>query len=129
MGLQRVGSDRVSTQSYPGFLGSSVVKNPPASAGDVGLIPGLGRSPGGGCGSPLQYSCLGNPMGYSPWGCEESDSTEHMHTHLLGQIILSLLFLLPLPETGLKIEGQFKQFLLNKHGLPISLKLLKISKK
>ena len=112
----------MSTQSYLGFLGSSVVKNPPASAGDVGLIPGLGRSPGGGYGSPLQYSCLGNPMGYSPWGREESDSTEHMHTHLLGQIILSLLFLLPLPETGLKIEGQFKQFLLNKHGLTISLK-------
>ena len=61
-------------------------------------------------------------MGYSPWGREESDSTEHMHTHLLGQIILSLLFLLPLPETGLKIEGQFKQFLLNKHSLTISLK-------
>ena len=39
-----------------------VVKNPPANAGDLGLIPGLGRSPGGGHGNPLQYSCLGNPM-------------------------------------------------------------------
>ena len=42
-----------------------VVKNPPASAGDVkdvGLISGLGRSPGGGNGNPLQYSCLENPM-------------------------------------------------------------------
>ena len=41
-----------------------VVKNPPANAGnkDVGSIPGSGRSPGGGHGSPLQYSCLGNPM-------------------------------------------------------------------
>ena len=38
-----------------------MVKNPPASAGDMGLIPGLGRSPGGGNGTPLQYSCLGNP--------------------------------------------------------------------
>ena len=45
-----------------GFPGGSVVKNSPTSAGDVGLIPGLGRSPGGGNGNPLLYSCLGNPM-------------------------------------------------------------------
>ena len=51
-----------------------VVKNPPANTGDVrdmGLIPGLGRSPGGGHGNLLQYSCLKNPMdrgatGYGP---------------------------------------------------------------
>ena len=40
-----------------------LVKNPPANAVDVGLIPGLGRSPGGGHGNPLQYSCLENPHG------------------------------------------------------------------
>ena len=56
-----------------GFPGGSVVNNPPASAGDVGLIPGLGRSPGEKNGNPLQYSCLGNPMDReawwaSPWG-------------------------------------------------------------
>ena len=42
-----------------------VVKNPPANVGhvrDASLIPGLGRSPGGGHGNPSQYSCLGNPM-------------------------------------------------------------------
>ena len=44
------------------FPGSSVVKNWPADAGDVGLIPGLGRSLGEGNGNPLQYSCLGTPM-------------------------------------------------------------------
>ena len=47
------------------FPGSSVVKNPPADAGatgDTGLIPGLGRSPGGGKGNLFQYSCLENPM-------------------------------------------------------------------
>ena len=38
-----------------------MVKNPPANVGDVGLIPGLERSPGEGNGNPLQYSCLGNP--------------------------------------------------------------------
>ena len=46
-----------------------VVKNPPANAGDIrdmGLIPGLGRSPGGGHGNPLQYSCLEARAGISP---------------------------------------------------------------
>ena len=45
-----------------GFPGGSVVKNPPANAGDAAFIPGLGRSPGEGNGNPLQYSYLGNPM-------------------------------------------------------------------
>ena len=48
-----------------GFPGGSVVKNLPANAGDtadIGLIPGMGRSPGGGNGNPLQYSCWKNPM-------------------------------------------------------------------
>ena len=44
--------------------------NPPANAGDVrdeGSIPGSGRSPGGGNGNPLQYSCMGNPMDRGTW--------------------------------------------------------------
>ena len=45
-----------------GFPGSSVVKNQLANAEDAGSIPGLGRSPGGEDGNPLQYSCLENPM-------------------------------------------------------------------
>ena len=62
-----------------------MVRNPPADAGEVrvaGSIPGLGRSPGGGHGNPLQYSCLENLhgqrslSGYSPWGRKESDMTE-----------------------------------------------------
>ena len=47
-----------------------VVKNPPANAGDVRNVsstPGLGRSPGGGHGNPLQYSCLQNPMDRGAW--------------------------------------------------------------
>ena len=47
-----------------------LVKNLPASAGgirDPGSIPGLGRSPGGGHGSPLQYPCLENPMNRGAW--------------------------------------------------------------
>ena len=58
-----------------GFPGGSVVKNPPANAGDMGSIFVVGRSPGAGNGSPLQYSCLGNPIDqeawwatYGPWG-------------------------------------------------------------
>ena len=50
-----------------GFLGGSGVKNPPANAGDAGSIPGSGRSPGGGNGNPLQYSCLGNPTDRGAW--------------------------------------------------------------
>ena len=49
-----------------GLPGGSVVKNPPASAGDAGLIPGLGRFPGGGNGNPLQY-CLENLMDKRRW--------------------------------------------------------------
>ena len=65
-----------------GFPGGSVI-------GDAGLIPLLGKSPGGGNGSSLQYSCLGNPMERgawqaSPWGPKESDTLWglSMHTYV-----------------------------------------------
>ena len=70
-----------------GFPGDSVVKNPPANTGDVSWIPGLGRSPGGGNGNPLQYSFLGNPMDRGAWQgtvhgvTQESDRTEQLSTH------------------------------------------------
>ena len=53
-----------------GFPGGAVRKNPPANvgdAGDVGSIPGLGRSPGEDNGNPLQYSCLENSMDRGAW--------------------------------------------------------------
>ena len=50
-----------------GFPGGSVVKNLPAIAGDMGLIPGSGRSPGEGNGNPLHYSCLGNLIDRGAW--------------------------------------------------------------
>ena len=50
-----------------GFPGGSVVKNLPANTGDVGSIPGTGRSPEVGNGSVLQYSCLGNPVDRGDW--------------------------------------------------------------
>ena len=52
---------------YLDFPSASVVKNMPANAGDGGLIPVSGRSPGEGNGNPLQYSCLGNPMDRGGW--------------------------------------------------------------
>ena len=63
-------------------------------AGDLGLIPGSGRSPGGGHGNPLQYSCPENPMDrgawcYSPWGHKELDTTEQLRTHALQMRNLS----------------------------------------
>ena len=67
-----------------------MVKNPPANAGDVtdtGLIPGLGRSLGGGNGNPLQYSCLGNLMDRGAWWAtiheltKSQIATEHACIH------------------------------------------------
>ena len=63
------------------FADDSVVKNLLDNAGDVGSIPGSGRSPGEGKGNPLQYSCLGNPMDKGAWRATvhviaESDMTQ-----------------------------------------------------
>ena len=57
----------ISLMTIGGFPGGSVVKNLPPNVGAVGLIPGLGRSPGEGNGNPLQYSCPGNPMDRGAW--------------------------------------------------------------
>ena len=55
------------------FPGGSMAKNPPAKEGDTGLIPGSGRSPGGGNGNlPLQYSCLENPVDREPGGLQST---------------------------------------------------------
>ena len=59
-------SGLLSCHVYNCVPGGSVVKNLPINAGDAGLVPGLGRSPGAGNGNPLQYSCLGNPMDEEP---------------------------------------------------------------
>ena len=74
------------------FPGGSDGKQSTCNAGDLGLIPVLGRSPGGEHGHQLQYSCLENLhgqrilVGYNPWGCKESDITEQLNTaHIMHQ--------------------------------------------
>ena len=53
--------------TYKGFLGGSDGKESACNAGDPGLIPGSGRSPGEGNGNPLQYSCLENSVDRGAW--------------------------------------------------------------
>ena len=57
-----------------------MVKNLPANAGDVGSIPGWGRSPGEGNGNPLQYSCLENPMDRGAWQATVSGVAKELDT-------------------------------------------------
>ena len=91
--LQSMGSQRIRhdwahelnwTQCLTGFPGSSSGKGSLCSEGDLGSIPGLGRSPRGGDRNSFQYSCLEDPHeqrsleGYSVWGRKESDMTEHL---------------------------------------------------
>ena len=70
-----------------GFPGGTVVKNMPANAGDtgdMGLKPGSGRSPGGGNGNPLQYSCLENSMDREAWrGHNKLYATEYAHIFIV----------------------------------------------
>ena len=73
-----------------------VVKDPPARAGDVGSIPGSGRSPWEGNGNPFQYSCLGNSMDREAWRAtvhgvtEESDATPGLNNNKTRLIQWSL---------------------------------------
>ena len=62
--MMEITSSQLGGKAFPG---GSVVKNLPANAGDLGSILRPGRSPGGGNGDPLQYSCLGNPMDREAW--------------------------------------------------------------
>ena len=74
------------------FPGGSLVKNPPANAGELGVISGLGISPGGGNGNPFQYSRLGNPMDRGAWpatvhrvAVKHKSAIEHARMHYYPQ--------------------------------------------
>ena len=73
--------------SHMGFSGGPGVKNPSANAGDAGLNPGSGRSPGEGNGNPLRYSSLGNPMDRGAWwatvpGVANESDTNSIFSHM-----------------------------------------------
>ena len=88
-----------------GFCGGSEVKASPCNAGDLALIPGLGRSSGEGKCYPLQYSDLENSMDYSPWGHKELDTTERLSLPpFLG-------FLSALPACEIQSRGCMFSFL------------------
>ena len=78
--------------------------------GDLGSVPGLGRSPGGGHGDPLQYSCLENPhgqrslAGYSPQGCRKSDMAEQLST-AQSIIYANIVKTIKCPGSGARYPG------------------------
>jgi len=78
--------ERLPTPVFLGFLGGSDSKESTCNVGNLGSIPGLGRSLEEGHGNLLQYSRLENPhgqrslMGYSAWDHKESDTTEQLRT-------------------------------------------------
>ena len=84
VGISRQGILKAANKTM-GFPGGSEVKASAYNAGDLGLIPGSGRSPGEGNGNPLQYSCPGRRslVGYSSRGRKESDMTERLDFHFL----------------------------------------------
>ena len=78
---------KLSKKEKMGFPGGSVVKNPPANAGDTrdaGSISESGRSPGGGHGNPLQYSCLENPMDRGAGGIQSMGLQRVTHDLITG---------------------------------------------
>ena len=96
-----------------GFSSDSDGEESVCNAGDLGSIPGSGRSPGGGHGNPLQYSCLEfhgqrSLVSYSPWGCKESDATEQpiLSLNVLNKNLLG-------KESGFK---KFSRCLIDSHG-------------
>ena len=81
--------DRLPTSVFLGSPCGSAGKESACNAGDLGLIPGLGRSPREGKGYPLQYSGLENSMD-SSWGLKESDATERLSLYCFKLLIFAL---------------------------------------
>ena len=84
---QSWGIFKLRVRIHSGFPGSRVVKNPSVNAGNMGVKPGLGRSPGVGNGNPLRYSCLENSMDRGAWwatvhGLTELDMNEHTQAYI-----------------------------------------------
>ena len=108
--------NRLPTSVYKDFPGGSDGKESACSTGDLGLIPGLERSPGGGHGNPLHYSCLKNPhgqkgLGYSSWGCKELDMTGQLSTQHI--YLKSGMYLLVLNSSG--VRGRWNLLPISSH--------------
>ena len=99
-----------------GFLGSSAGKESACNAGDLGEIPGSGRSPGEGIDYSLQSSCLENAhgqrslAGYSPWGHKVLDTTERLSTAQDTIYYCTFTFFLQLPLKGLMLKLKLQYF-------------------
>ena len=123
-----------------GLSGGSDGKQSACNAGDLGLIPWLARSSGGANSNPLRYSCLNNLhgqrslVGYSPWGCKESDTAERLSTaHLVVYVWFVVCIRSPSGIEGcslyIKVLGIKYMFFLeyNKRIRALSLKMHYIS--
>ena len=103
---------------FMGFPGVSESKESTCNVGDLGSIPGLGRSLGGRHSNPLHYSCLENPhgqrslVGYSPWGHKESEqwATQHSTTTVKNMQLWSQ----PVKAVIFKLEIQYRIFIIIK---------------
>ena len=105
----------VSAENLALSMVAPMIKNLPAMQETWVQSLGLGRSPGGGHGSPLQYSCLGNAHRqrslavYSPWGHKESDATERLSTALHNTAVsASFCVPTPNPQQGFEHQPSFK---------------------
>ena len=85
---------------FKGFPGGAEIKTSACNVGDLGPIPGLGRSPGEGNGHPLQYSCLENPMDGGTWWATVHGSQLSNFTYLIWVLLLLLCF-------GLYLHGTY----------------------
>ena len=99
-----------------GYTGGAMIKKPPANVGDVGSIPGSGRSPRVGNGNSLQYSCLGRFLrqsrlaDYGPWRHKVSDMTERltMYTHAEMMVVAGAIHVFSQRQEGRSTSTGFK---------------------
>ena len=116
------------TPVFLGFPGGSAGKEAACNEGNLGLIPELGRSPGGRPGNPLQFSCLEKPhgmrslVGYSPWGHEELDITEWLSTAQHEEILFHF-ELLDLYQVRGRGDSSFSWVLLLQAGVLLLLNI------
>ena len=96
-----------------GFSGGSVVKNPPANAGDVNSLPGLGRSSGEGNGNPFQYSCLENTMGIGAWQATVQGVTKELDMTVLVTFRGSLYCSLEMRITPVPVNADFTKIIVS----------------